>query len=67
MRLFSLLYIATSHTICVHYFSCVLVVVIYIYIFFFNTLFLIFFSVLKMSENVAKHSEIGSENSDILA
>ena len=32
MRLFSLLYIATSHTVHVYYFSCVLLVVIYIYI-----------------------------------
>ena len=44
MRLFSLLYIAASHTVHVHYFSCVLVVVIYIYLFF-NTLSLIFFSI----------------------
>ena len=63
MRLFSLLYIATSHTVHVHYFSCVLLVVIY-----FNTLSLIFSQLtLKTSENVAKRSEIGSENSDILA
>ena len=33
MRLFSLLYIAASHRVHVHYFSCVLVVVIYIFIF----------------------------------
>jgi len=66
MRLFSLLYIAASHTVHVHYFSCVLVVVIYIL--FFNTLSLIFSQLtLKTSENVAKCSEIGSENSDILA
>ena len=31
MRLFSLLYIATSHMVHVHYFSWVLLVVIYIY------------------------------------
>ena len=31
MRLFSLLYIAASHTVHVHYFSCVLLVVIYIF------------------------------------
>ena len=43
MRLFSLLYIAASHTVHVHYFSCVLLVVIYIYIL--NTLSLIFFSI----------------------
>ena len=43
MRLFSLLYIAASHTVHVHYFSCVLVVVIYIHRY--NTLSLIFFSV----------------------
>ena len=30
MRLFSLLYIAASHTVHVHSFSCVLVVVIYV-------------------------------------
>ena len=30
MRLFSLLYIAASHTVHGHYFSCVLLVVIYI-------------------------------------
>ena len=41
MRLFSLLYIAVSHTVHVHYFSCVFLVVIYI----FNTLSLIFFSI----------------------
>ena len=44
MRLFYLLYIAASHTVHVHYFSCVLVVVIYIYLFF-NTLSLTFFSI----------------------
>ena len=64
LRLFSLLYIAASHTVHVQYFSCILLVVIYIY---FNTLFLIFFSInVEMSENVMR-SEIGSENSDILA
>ncbi len=57
MRLFSLLYIAASHTVHVHYFSCVLVVVIYIYM----------KTSEKTSENVAKRSEIGSEKSDILA
>ena len=49
MRLFSLLYIAASHTVHVHYFSCILLVVIYIiYIFlffFFNMLSFIFFSI----------------------
>ena len=30
MRLFSLLYIAASHTVHVHYFSCVLLVVIHV-------------------------------------
>ena len=30
MRLFSLLYIAASHTVHVHYFSCVLLVVVYV-------------------------------------
>ena len=30
-RLFSLLYIAASHTVHVHYFSCVLLVVIYVF------------------------------------
>ena len=44
MRLFSLLYIAASHTVHVHYFSCVLCVCIYI-LFYFNTLSLIFFSI----------------------
>ena len=42
MRLFSLLYIAASHTVYVHYFSCALLVVRYIYI---NTISLIFFSI----------------------
>ena len=32
MRLFPLLYIAASHTVHVHYFSCVLLVVIYVYV-----------------------------------
>ena len=41
MRLFSLLYIAASHTVHVHYFSCVL----YVYIYIFNTLSLIFLSI----------------------
>ena len=46
MRLFSLLYIAVSNTVHVHYFSCVLLVVIHIYIIYFlNTLCLIFFSI----------------------
>ena len=49
----SLLYIASSHTVHVYYFSIVLLVVI-----FFNTLSLIFFSVnVEMSENVAKRNE----------
>ena len=66
MRLFSLLYIAASHTVQVHYFTYVLVVVIYIHRY--NTLSLIFSQLmLKTLENVAKCSEIGSENSDILA
>ena len=68
MRLFSLLYIAASHTVHVHYFSCVLLVVILLYIYIYiNTLSLIFSQLtLKTSENVAKRSEIGSEKSDIL-
>ena len=43
---------------------------VYIYVcMYFNTLSLIFFSinVENVRENVAKHSEIGSENSDIFA
>ena len=70
MRLFSLLYIAASHTVHVHYFSCVLLVVMYVgFLLFWGALSYIFFSTLKMSENVtvAKRSEFGSENSDILA
>ena len=64
MRLFSLLYIAASHTVHVHYFSCVCVCVCVCVCI---TLSLIFFSTFKTSENAAKRSEIGSENSDILA
>ena len=60
MRLFPLLYIAASHTVHVHYFSCVLLVVIYISLIFSQL-------TLKTSENVPKRSEIGSETSDILA
>ena len=72
MRLFSLLYIAASHTVHVHYFFGVSLVVIYIYFFFFFFFLHVVFDIfsqltLKMSENVAKRSEIGSENSDILA
>ena len=66
MQLFSLLYIAASHMVHVHYFSCALLVVIYIHVY--NTLSLIFSQLmLKTLENVAKRSEIGSEKSDILA
>ena len=64
VMLFSLLYIAASHAVHVHYFSCVLLVVIHVcfssvfcFVLFLNTLSLIFFSTLKMSENFAKRSE----------
>ena len=68
VRLFSLLYIAASHTVLVDNFSCVLLVVIYVLLLFL-TRYLSYFSqlTLKMSENVAKRSEFESENSDILA
>ena len=47
MRLFSLLYIAASHTVHVHYFSCILLVVIFFILFYFifNMLSFIFFSI----------------------
>ena len=44
MRLFSLLYIAASHTVHVHYFSCVLLVVIFC-MYYFLGISLVFFSV----------------------
>ena len=37
MRLFSLVYIAASHAVHVHYFSCVLLVVIHTYIYIYMT------------------------------
>ena len=56
MRLISFLYIAAFHTVHVHYFSCVLLVVISVGEFFvclfFNTLSLIFFSIIV--ENVGE-------------
>ena len=72
MRLFSLLYIAAFHTVHVHYFPCValvasiyglfvcvfvVVAVFCCFIVVFSTLSSIFFSPLKMPENVEKCSE----------